>query len=414
MNSRMLIIVCILLLLDIYIVFGIKALVTKTSQQSIAMLSYIAVAIIAYIGFFTLTNTFEERPIGATSVKNLLIGFGFSFIIFKLLFAVFLVLDDVVRIFQYIFEMVHKFFYKNPSDIQLQERRNFIVKTGLVVAGIPFVSMLYGITKGKYNYTVKNIALKFPNLPKAFDGFKLVQISDIHSGSFDSAEEVAKGVDLINEQKADIVFFTGDLVNNDAREVEPYINVFKKIKSTEGTYSILGNHDYGDYKKWDSKEEKEANFKLLETHQKAMNFQLLKNESKTITRGADTIQVLGVENWGKPPFPTHGDLDKALSGVEEQTFKILLSHDPSHWDAKVIPHQTNIDLTLSGHTHGMQFGVDIPGIKWSPVKYRYPRWSGLYENAKQYLYVNRGFGFLGFPGRVGMWPEITVIELKKT
>ncbi len=322
----------------------------------------------------------------------------------------FLAVDDVVRILNFGFQIFSKWLGYTPAA-DFDERRKFIVKVGLGLASIPFASMLYGITKGKYNYKIKNVTLKFPNLPKAFEGFRLVQISDIHSGSFDSIEDVKRGVEMINKENADVVFFTGDLVNNDAREIEPYIDTFKSLKSEYGTFSILGNHDYGDYKKWGSSAEKKENFELLEANQKKMNFKLLKNEHVSLKRGGDEIKVLGVENWGKPPFVKHGDLDKALEGVDSDAFKILLSHDPSHWDAKVLSNKTKIDLTLSGHTHGMQFGVDIPGFKWSPVKYKYPRWSGLYEEAKQYLYVNKGFGFLGFPGRVGMWPEITVIEL---
>jgi predicted MPP superfamily phosphohydrolase len=221
---------------------------------------------------------------------------------------------------------------------------------------------------------------------------------------------VKRGVDLINAQNADVVFFTGDLVNSDSREIEPYKAVFKQIDSK--VYAVLGNHDYGDYKKWPSKKAKQENFELLEKYQEEMDFDLLKNEHRFLERDGEKIAIIGLENWGSS-FVKHGDLDRALEGVDKEEFKILLSHDPSHWDLKTIPHQTHVDLTLAGHTHGMQFGVDIPWLKWSPVKYKYPRWSGLYQEASQYLYVNRGFGFLGFPGRVGMWPEITVIELTR-
>jgi predicted MPP superfamily phosphohydrolase len=393
----------------VYSIFGIKAVFSKSNYQSLAMMSYALLALIAYFGFFTMVNYFEVRPVGTTLLKNLLVGFGFSFIIFKLLFSLFLAFDDILRFFQYAFQQVHKLFSSNLSDIDLEERRGFLIKLGLGVASIPFASMLYGITKGKYNYTVKKVVLNFSNLPKAFDGFKLVQISDIHSGSFDSKEDVQRGVDMINDQNADVVFFTGDLVNSDSREIIPYIDIFKSIKPE--VYSILGNHDYGDYKQWETKEAKKENFDLLHSFQKKMNFNLLKNENITLEKGDEKISVIGVENWGNS-FVKHGDLDKALEGVDEEDFKILLSHDPSHWDLKTVPHNTHIDLTLAGHTHGMQFGVDIPWLKWSPVKYKYPRWSGIYKEAKQYLYVNRGFGFLGFPGRVGMWPEITVIELR--
>ena len=211
----------------------------------------------------------------------------------------------------------------------------------------------------------------------------------------------------------DLILFTGDLVNNDSREILPFIEDFKRLKATNGVYSVLGNHDYGDYKQWDSVASKEENMQLLYKYQKEMGFQLLNNENVIIRKGEDKFGIYGVENWGNKPFPQRGDLDKALEGNQDMEFKILLSHDPTHWNKKVIEHPEHFDLTLSGHTHGMQFGVEIPGFKWSPIKYIYPQWAGLYEKKKQYLYVNRGFGFLGFPGRVGIWPEITVIELSR-
>ena len=273
--------------------------------------------------------------------------------------------------------------------------------------------MLYGITKGKYDFRVNKVKLAFDHLPNAFEGFKIVQISDIHSGSFDSKEAIVEGIKIVNQQGADLVLFTGDLVNNDSREILPFITDFNALKAPYGVYSVLGNHDYGDYKKWNSVQDKQENMELLFQYQKEMGFQLLNNENAMITKGDDVIGIYGVENWGNPPFPQNGDLDKALSGGEDVGFKILLSHDPTHWDKKVTTHPVHIDLTLSGHTHGMQFGVESPGFKWSPIKYIYPQWAGLYAKDNQHLYVNRGFGFLGFPGRVGIWPEITLIELTK-
>lgn len=409
MMTRLLIFIGVLLSLDVYLFFGLRSVFAKSKFQLYVLLVYSVLAIVSYIGVYVMIQYFQERTLNATLSRNLLIGLSFSFIIFKLLLFVFLVFDDVVRIINYCFQLFSKFLGYTP-EADFEERRKFIVKLGLGVASIPFAGMLYGITKGKYNYKVKNMTLNFPNLPKAFDGFKLVQISDIHSGSFDSISDVQHGVDLINQQNADVVMFTGDLVNGDSREVLPFIDVFKKIKPQ--VYSVLGNHDYSDYNKWDSKEAKQENANLMDVYHKEMNFQLLKNEHVVIEKSGDKIAVLGVENWGKG-FKQKGDLDKALKGVDKDAFKILLSHDPTHWDLKTVPHNTNVDLTLAGHTHGMQFGIDIPGFKWSPAKIRYARWSGLYQEAKQYLYVNKGFGFLGFPGRVGMWPEITVIELKR-
>ncbi len=407
MGFRFVIFVGILVLLDAYVLSGLRAVFSKNNTQQWATIVYVFLALLAHIGFYILVKHFSSRTLNATLIHNLWIGFGFSFIVFKLLFVSFLILDDALRVLKFGIQYLYDLFTTNSKGVDLGNRRQFLVKLGLGVASIPFVSMLYGITKGKYNYKVKKVQLKLPNLPKAFEGFRLVQISDIHAGSFDSMEDVQRGVDLINAQNADVVFFTGDLVNSDSREIEPYKTTFKGIEPK--VYAVLGNHDYGDYKKWPSKKAKQENFELLEKYQEEMDFDLLKNEHRFLERDGEKIAVIGVENWGSS-FVKHGDLDRALEGVDKEVFKILLSHDPSHWDLKTIPHQTPVDLTLSGHTHGMQFGVDIPWLKWSPVKYKYPRWSGLYQEASQYLYVNRGFGFLGFPGRVGMWPEITVIE----
>jgi len=408
--TRLLVFIGVLFLLDTYLFFGLRAVFSKSKLQPYILLTYLVLTIVSYIGFYILFQYFQERTLNASLTRNLLVGLSFSFIVFKLLLLAFLVFDDVLRVLNYGFQYVSKLF-GTTSQVDFDERRKFLVKLGLGVASIPFASMLYGITKGKYNYKVKKIILDFPNLPKAFDGFKIVQISDIHSGSFDSIEDVQRGVDIINAQKADIVLFTGDLVNSDSREVLPYIDTFKDIKPN--VYSVLGNHDYSDYNQWNSKEEKQENADLMDVYHREMDFHLLKNEHIMLQKDGEEIALLGVENWGKG-FKQKGDLDKALAGVDKDAFKILLSHDPTHWDLKTVPHNTNVDLTLAGHTHGMQFGIDIPGFKWSPAKFRYARWSGLYREAKKYLYVNRGFGFLGFPGRVGMWPEITVIELKKS
>lgn len=300
---------------------------------------------------------------------------------------------------------------KNSPVISLEDRRGFLIKMGLGLAALPFASFIYGITIGKYNYKVKKVSLAFDHLPPEFDGYKIVQISDVHSGSFDSRESVLKGIELINTQDPDLVVFTGDLVNDRAEEIDNYIDIFQQIESKDGIFSITGNHDYGDYFQWNSQTEKDENFERLVKKHEELGFNILMNENRKIFRGNNYINIVGVENWGLPPFPQKGDLNKALNGVDN-SFTLLLSHDPSHWDAETLKHSKKVDLTLSGHTHGMQFGIEIPGIKWSPVKYKYPRWAGLYQEKNQYLYVNRGFGFLGLPGRIGIWPEITLIELK--
>jgi predicted MPP superfamily phosphohydrolase len=282
----------------------------------------------------------------------------------------------------------------------------------LIVGGIALGGFIWGITN-RYRYKIRRVRLAFGNLPEAFKGMKIVQISDIHAGSFDRHEAVARGVQQVMAESPDIIFFTGDLVNNKADEVQPYVDIFSQLKAPLGVYSTLGNHDYGDYVQWPSAQAKTKNLEWLkETHGK-MGWRLLMNEHVLLEKGNDRIAVLGIENWSaKANFPKYGDLSRAHAGLgKDIPFKILLSHDPSHWDAQVRKQFPDINLTLSGHTHGMQFGVEIPGLKWSPVQYVYQKWAGLYREGAQYLYVNRGFGFLGYPGRLGILPEITVIEL---
>ena len=283
----------------------------------------------------------------------------------------------------------------------------------LGVAAVPFTGIIYGVAKGRYQYTVRRIKLAFPDLPDAFNGFTITQLSDIHSGSFDNKAAVAYGVDLANRQHSDLFVFTGDLVNNEAAEMDPWIDTFSNLKAPMGQFSILGNHDYGDYIQWPDARTKAENLESLKAVHKKIGFRLLLNERITLEKDGQRINLIGVENWGKGGFAKYGDLQKAAAGLQKDSFNILLSHDPSHWEAEVLPHPEKIHLTLSGHTHGMQFGVELPGFRWSPIKYVYPQWAGVYERAGRYLYVNRGFGFLGFPGRVGILPEITVITLVK-
>jgi hypothetical protein len=299
------------------------------------------------------------------------------------------------------------------SSSYMPSRRVFVSKLALGIAAIPFVSFLYGMYKGLYNFKVLKYTLYFEDLPEAFDGYRITQISDLHIGSFDNKEKIEYAIDLINKQASDTILFTGDMVNNRAEEMLPWMDSFSKLYAKDGMFSILGNHDYGDYVSWDSDELKAKNLNDLEGIQKELGFDLLRNESRFIEKNGQRIAIVGVENWGKG-FKQKGDLKKASATVDANDFKILMSHDPSHWQYQVIDDDYHYHLTLSGHTHGMQFGIEIPGwIKWSPVKWRYKYWAGIYEEKNQLINVNRGFGVLAFPGRVGIWPEITVVELKK-
>ena len=327
------------------------------------------------------------------------------FVFPKILTIVFLLVGDVYRILEFGVK------YTFTENNNFPERRKFLSLMALASAGVFSAFSIDGIIFGKYRHTARKVKLKIKNLPQNFKGYKIVQISDVHSGSFFKPEKLQNAIDLINEQNADLVLFTGDLVNNYADEFKTFIPLFKSIKAKDGKFSVLGNHDYGDYGAWNSMEEKAQNIPNLEKYQKEAGFTLLKNENVFIEKNGEKIYLLGVENWGIPPFPQFGDLDKAAQGIPNDAVKILMSHDPTHFDEVVKHHPSNVQLTLSGHTHGMQFGIDLKYFKWSPVKFKYKKWVDLYESAGKYLYVNRGFGVLAFPGRIGMKPEITVFEL---
>lgn len=420
MLIRFLLFILFLLVIDFYTFNGIKNLVSTLESniyKKLIIYTFWGITIL-FVSYFLIGLSFFDRTSASTTVS--IKWLGIILVLFwlpKLVFCIFLLAEDVYRLIYtaFVFTLDKLSFIKvEDGEKFYPERRKFIAQMGLAVAAIPFLSTLYGVTKGKYKYTVKNIILKFKNLPESFEGFTITQISDVHSGSFDDKSEVERGIQMINDLKSDVVLFTGDLVNNIASEFDPWVEVFKKIEAPLGKYSTVGNHDYGDYVPWTSNEEKTKNFENLLAQHGKMGFKLLMNESIEFKRNGELLVLGGVENWGLPPFPQYGDLEKAFEKYDKDVFKILMSHDPSHWDAKVLPFRKDVNLTLSGHTHGMQFGIEIPGIiKWSPVKYKYPRWAGLYEEGKKYLYVNRGFGFIGFSGRVGIWPEITKITLMR-
>ncbi len=345
--------------------------------------------------------------------RNIYVAFTLGLLVGKTLILVVMLADEARRLLVWVINM-----FQSSAAPQVVEEKGitrsvFLMRLALMAGGTALAGFLYGITN-RYNYTVRRIKLSFKDLPDAFKGMKLVQISDIHSGSFDNHEAVKKGIDLIMKERADIIFFTGDLVNNKATEIEPYMDIFSTLRAPLGVYSVLGNHDYGDYVQWESREAKTRNLDNLKRHHKEMGWRLLMNEHVILEKGNDKIALIGIENWGaRAGFPKYGSMPQAYAGLHEKNipFKILLSHDPSHWDAQVRTEYKDVNLTLSGHTHGMQFGIEIPGLKWSPVKYVYKNWAGHYEEENQHLYVNRGFGFLGYPGRLGILPEITVIEL---
>ncbi|WP_445735387.1 metallophosphoesterase [Mariniflexile sp.] len=367
---------------------------------------------IVVVGNFIFNYYGFNRRDGFSHAHAYAFGFLVAILLPKIVLLIGMFAEDVFRVPQ----AIYRYFTEGDSakGNYFPSRRQFVSQIALGIAAIPLASVIYGIYKGKYNYKVLKYTLNFEDLPAAFDGYKITQISDIHSGSFDNMDKVNYAIDLVNDQQSDVILFTGDMVNNKSDELLPYMNVFNKLKAKDGLFSILGNHDYGDYVTWESEEAKHQNLEDLKTLQKELGFDLLLNESRFLERNGERIALVGVENWGIGGFKQAGDLKKASQNINENDFKILMSHDPTHWEKVVINDPYRYHLTLSGHTHGMQFGIEIPGwFKWSPIKWRYKYWAGIYKEMDQYINVNRGFGYLAFPGRVGIWPEITVIELKK-
>ncbi len=399
--------IIIVVLYGIFNFYAFQSVKTLTSKKWIYILFFaLTIMVLVNLVYQFMVPT-EGRVL--TPTKSYALGFFLTVVALKVVLISFLFTEDVIRI---LYGAYQKAFGERDS-FYLPSRRKFISQIALGIAAIPFASMLYGIYKGRYNYKVLTYNLEYPDLPDAFDGYQITQISDIHSGSFDNKEKIEYAVDLINKQQSDVILFTGDLVNNQASEMDQWKSTFSKLTAKDGVYSILGNHDYGDYMNWPNEAAKQENLEYLFKIQKEIGFDLLKNESRFLERNGERIALIGVENWGAG-FKQVGDLDKASKAVKPEDFKILMSHDPTHWEKVAVNHPLHYHLTLSGHTHGMQFGIEIPGwIKWSPAKWRYKYWAGLYEQNKQIINVNRGFGYLAFPGRVGIWPEITVIKLKK-
>ncbi len=376
---------------------------------------YVLMTLLVWISLFTFRSwsLSEWNP----SLRILLISFVLGFIASKVLIAAFMLIDDLRRLVTWAIRHLSSFFPQTPKDpVEMPNgisRSTFIARMAILAGGLLFSGFLYG-PKNRYRYVIKRYKIPLDKLPPAFKGLKIVQISDIHSGSFDNQEAVAHGVDMILKENPDLILFTGDLVNNKASEIEPYKAIFSKLHAPLGVYSTLGNHDYGDYVEWPSPAAKAENLEKLKQHHANMGWKLMMNEHVIFEREQQKIALLGVENWSNMArFPKHGDLAKAYKGLAEADVpvKILMSHDPTHWDAQIRPLFPDIDLTLSGHTHGMQFGLRLPWMKWSPVQYVYKQWAGLYEEGRQRINVNVGYGFLGYPGRLGILPEITVLEL---
>jgi predicted MPP superfamily phosphohydrolase len=416
MQFRVLIFLLILFAIDVYVFQGVKLLTHHKSvntQKAITIMYWSVAAVcflIVLLGNFINWHTWPKAL--RTYSFALIVNIYFS----KLFVVLFLLIDDILRLFRLAGTYVSQLF-SNPSSANPKEgitRFEFLSRIGFLIGAIPFFSMIYGMMDGAYRYRVRKVSVPFENLPSAFDGLKIIQISDLHTGSFMGINHLEKAVELILRQRADLIFFTGDLVNDLHTEALEFENTLKKITAPLGVFSILGNHDYGDYYHWHSIDDKTSNLDKLKAFQRELGWKLLLNEHTFIEKQGEKIGLIGVENWSaRLNFKKYGDMLVATAGMLPSSFNILLSHDPSHWKAEIIEKYPYVDLTLSGHTHGFQFGIEIPGFKWSPVQYMYKEWADLYQDKKQFLYVNRGLGFLGYPGRVGIMPEITLFELHK-
>jgi predicted MPP superfamily phosphohydrolase len=403
------IVILVLFGIDYYVFQAVRVVFQEKNAKTTIYGTYWTIS--AFVLLAVVAYNFVRPDILGNNLRRIIMVTVFAIYISKFFSVIFIFLDDFSRLVQWFFGKITDSPKLTKEGIS---RSDFMMKLALGISAAPMLGMAYGIFSGAHDYRIKKHTVKLPNLPPNFDGLKIVQISDVHAGSFFDKEAVKRGIAMLLDQNPDIVFFTGDLVNNIATEMEEYIEVFGKITAPLGVFSTLGNHDYGDYVYWENEEAKVANLEKLKQIHAQMGWRLLMNENQMIDRNGEKIAIIGVENWSaKPQFPKKGKLKDAYAGTQEAAVKLLLSHDPTHWDAEIRPKYADIDITFSGHTHGAQFGLEIGDIRWSPVKYVYKQWAGLHQEANQYLYVNRGFGYLGFPGRIGIFPEITVIELRK-
>lgn len=402
------------LLIDYYAFQAIKTLIAgqSTGFQKVIKIIYFSISYLVVLAI--LVYNFGNPDGIAKHARTALMSFVFINVLAKVVLGLFVFFDDIQRFIRWVVIKLSNPEVSNNDTDEGISRSKFLATTGLVLAAAPVVSLSWGIISGAHDYRVRRIKLPIKNLPKGLEGLRIGQLSDIHSGSFWNKTAVKGGVQMLQDEKVDVAFFTGDLVNNKATEMQEWGSVFAKVNAPLGVYSVFGNHDYGDYVQWESEAAKRKNLSDLATIHKNMGWNLMMNEHKSLTIDGEILNIIGVENWGaKARFPKYGKLDVAMKNLPDSSINILLSHDPSHWQAEVLPKYNNIDLTLSGHTHGMQFGVEIPGFKWSPVQYVYDEWAGLYTSNQQYLYVNRGFGYIGYPGRVGILPEIAIITLER-
>jgi uncharacterized protein len=397
----------VLVWLDFYAYQAINTLLSKSKAPFNKWVNRIYLSQTVF--FISLVIYLRFYQPGTVNFSFMITAIAMSYIA-KLFAIVFVLIDDFRRVIKWYFEKKRLRSEKQRNSGERIPRSHFLAKTAVIAATLPIATMSFGIVSGAYDYRVRRRKLHLPNLPSGFNGIKIAQLSDIHSGSFFDKKAVNGGVDLLLAEKPDLIFFTGDLVNNETKEVNDYFDIFSRVKADLGVYSTLGNHDYGDYKQWGSVAAKQQNLNdMLEAH-KRLGWNLMLNENKSLEQSGDKIALIGVENWGAGRFAKYGDLQKAHLNSEGDV-KLLLSHDPSHWDAQVRPNFDDIDLMFAGHTHGMQLGVEIGDYRWSPSKWMYKQWADMYSEGNHHLYVNRGYGFLGFPGRIGIYPEITIIEL---
>lgn len=404
----------VLLLFDFYAFQAVKTATHSLAAGTRKVIYYIYWG----INILTVTSILFFIVFGFESLSSHFRNFFITWVVVSFLSKTFIILfllaDDLGRLAKWVAQM----FYTPPtSDVATGKsiaRSEFLSKAGLIAGTLPIMAFSYGIVKGAHDYKIRRKKIALKNLPKEFEGLKIAQLSDIHSGSFFDKEAVIRGVQMLLNEKPDVIFFTGDLVNNEAKEMVDYIEVFNKLKAPLGVFSVLGNHDYGDYVPWPTAEEKRQNLETLIGMHRQMGWDILMNENRILEKNGEKIAIIGIENWsGKPNFPKYGKLNKAIVGTESIPVKLLLSHDPSHWRAEVLPKYKEIDIAFAGHTHGFQFGIETGNLKWSPVQWVYKEWAGLYKENQQYLYVNRGFGYLGYPGRLGIKPEIAIIELTR-